>query len=110
MFLLRPERMERYPAEAYRRARRSLDAFAEPTSVPAAELLEATIVLTALHGLVALLIARRIERSIHRPDRTRRGLHRGAGAHAPGGASEVTAARPATLEEQDPSHSHPWTP
>ena len=65
MFLLRPERMERYPAEAYRRARRSLDAFAELASVPTEEgLRRGTIVLAALHGLVALLIAQRIDASL----------------------------------------------
>ena len=67
MFLLRPERMERYPAEAYRRARRSLDAFAELASVPAEEgLRRGTVVMTALHGLVALLIAQRIDASLDR--------------------------------------------
>ncbi|MEC7231436.1 MAG: TetR/AcrR family transcriptional regulator [Planctomycetota bacterium] len=76
MFLLRPERMERYPAEAYRRARRSLEAFAELASVPAAEgLRRATIVMTSLHGLVALLIAQRIDASLDRKTLIEEAIH-----------------------------------
>ena len=76
MFLLRPERMERYPAEAYRRARRSLEAFAELASVPAAEgLRRATIVMTALHGLVALLIAQRVDASLDRETLIEEAIH-----------------------------------
>ncbi len=76
MFLLRPERMERYPAEAYRRARRSLEAFAELASVPAAEgLRRATIVMTALHGLVALLIAQRVDASLDRKTLIEEAIH-----------------------------------
>lgn len=67
MFMLRPERMERFPADSYRRARRSLDAFAALASVsPEEGLRRGTIVMTAMHGLVALLIAQRIDASLDR--------------------------------------------
>lgn len=62
MFCLRQEQMERYPAESYRRARRSLETFARLASMgPAEGLHRGTIVLAALHGLVTLLIARRVD-------------------------------------------------
>jgi len=62
MFMLRSEQMERYPVEAYRRARRSLEAFAEVTSLAPDEAgRRGTIVWTTLHGLVSLLIAQRID-------------------------------------------------
>lgn len=70
MFQLHPERMARYPAEQYRRARRNIDLFAaalaegarlgrlraEPTADVAANVLW-----TAFHGLVSLQIAERID-------------------------------------------------
>lgn len=69
MFMLHPERMERYPAEKYRRARRNLESFAE--AIGAASQTDevevedpeiaASVLWTALHGAVALLLARRID-------------------------------------------------
>lgn len=70
MFQLHPERMERFPAEDYRRARRNLDLFesvlaagseqgaldATPTPEVAAHALW-----TALHGLVSLRLAERVD-------------------------------------------------
>ncbi|OZC02290.1 TetR/AcrR family transcriptional regulator [Rubricoccus marinus] len=70
MFQLHPERMARFPAEDYRRARRNLDLFedvlasgaeasvldAEPTPEVAAHALW-----TSLHGLVSLRLAERID-------------------------------------------------
>lgn len=70
MFQLHPERMERFPADDYRRARRNLDLFEEvlasgaeagaldasPTPEVAAHALW-----TALHGLVSLRLAERID-------------------------------------------------
>jgi len=70
MFLLHPERMARYPAEKYRRARRNLECFAAAIQEGAEagligddqDVEVATSVLwTALHGAVALLLARRID-------------------------------------------------
>ena len=69
MFLLRPDTMERYPPENYRRARRNLDLVQEllrkgadggPFAV--SDPLEAASALWAsLHGTVSLLLARRID-------------------------------------------------
>ena len=70
MFQLHPERMARFPAEDYRRARRNLDLFesvlasgaeagvldAQPTPEVAAHALW-----TALHGLVSLRLAGRVD-------------------------------------------------
>jgi AcrR family transcriptional regulator len=69
MFQLHPERMARYPAENYRRARRNLDLFAEVLAAGAAEGafraepadVGANVLWTALHGLVSLLLARRVD-------------------------------------------------
>lgn len=76
MFMLRPERMERFPSESYRRARRSLDAFASFASVsPEEGLKRGTIVLTALHGLVSLLIAQRVDAQLDRDDLIESAIH-----------------------------------
>ena len=70
MFQLRPDQMARYPAEDYRRARRNLEAFAEVFAAgEAAGTLDATpspdvaahVLWTALHGLVSLLRAGRVD-------------------------------------------------
>ena len=67
MFMLRAEQMERYPVDAYRRARRSLDVFAELTALPPKEAARrGALVWSALHGLVSLLIAQRIDISLER--------------------------------------------
>lgn len=66
MFVLHPERMERYPVEKYRRARKNLQPFIDTLQEIREDTLEeielAVNVLWAfLHGVVALLIARRID-------------------------------------------------
>ncbi len=74
MFMLHPERMERYPAEKYRRARRNLEIFQSAIERAAdaghidrsdAEL-QTQVRWTALHGAVALMIARRVDVRIDR--------------------------------------------
>ncbi|QDV05965.1 Fatty acid metabolism regulator protein [Planctomycetes bacterium Poly30] len=67
MFTLRAEQMERYPAASYRRARATLDAFAQVAEMePELGLLAGTTIWSGLHGLVSLLIARRIDIRIDR--------------------------------------------
>lgn len=69
MFLLRPEHMARYPADNYRRARRSLDLFVEVLQDGAAAgvleaeapRVQASAVWAALHGTVTLLLAQRVD-------------------------------------------------
>ncbi len=69
MFMLHPERMARYPAEKYRRARRNLELFAEALGAGAdAEQFDvadpavaASVLWAALHGAVALLLAQRVD-------------------------------------------------
>ena len=70
LFQLTPERMERFPAEQYRRARRNIDLFAETLAggaaagrlraEPTADV-AANVLWTALHGLVSLRLAGRID-------------------------------------------------
>ncbi|MFT6109750.1 MAG: AcrR family transcriptional regulator [Planctomycetota bacterium] len=67
MFMLRAEQMERYPAASYRRARATLDAFSKVAEMsPDVGLLAGTAVWSNLHGLVALLVAKRIDIRIDR--------------------------------------------
>lgn len=70
MFQLHPERMERYPAEGYRKGRRALvllmDVFEDGQRAgefrkEPASYLAATVLWTALHGLVSLLLSERID-------------------------------------------------
>ena len=69
MFMLHPERMARYPAEKYRRARRNLELFAEALTAGAEAgqfdvedpVVAANVLWAALHGAVALLLARRVD-------------------------------------------------
>ena len=70
MFQLHPERMARYPAEDYRRARRNVELFAAALAdgeaagalrVPASPDVAAHVLWTALHGLVSLLLAERVD-------------------------------------------------
>lgn len=69
MFMLHPAQMARYPAEKYRQARRNLELFAEVIGegtragvFEAEDALEAaSVVWAALHGAVALLLARRLD-------------------------------------------------
>ncbi len=69
MFMLHPERMERYPAEKYRRARRNLDVIAATLADGVAQgLMEVedvrvatSTIWGALHGAVSLQLARRVD-------------------------------------------------
>ncbi len=70
MFQLHPERMARYPPEDYRRARRNVELFAETLEegaasgdlrVAATPDVAAHALWTALHGLVSLLLAERVD-------------------------------------------------
>lgn len=70
LFQLHPERMERYPAEQYRRARRNIEVFAAALADGAAQHrfqvqptadVAANVLWTALHGLVSLILAERID-------------------------------------------------
>lgn len=69
MFQLHPERMARFPAASYRRARRNLDLLAEALtdgaatgSLAASEPdVAAHVVWASLHGVVSLLLARRVD-------------------------------------------------
>jgi len=72
MFQLRPERMERYPREKYRKARQNLAFFAETLAegdradvfdVEDA-LVAASAIWASLHGTVSLLLAERIDARI----------------------------------------------
>lgn len=74
MFLLRPERMERYPPEKYRQARNNLDFFGRALEegetegvfeVGAPKVLASTI-WASLHGTVSLLLAERVDARIDR--------------------------------------------
>lgn len=70
MFQLHPERMARYPAEEYRRARRNIDLFEtaladgvadgslRPPNPPG---VASEVLWTALHGLVSLHLAKRVD-------------------------------------------------
>jgi len=93
MFMLRAEQMERYPVDAYRRARRSLDVFAELTALPAQEAARrGAIVWSTLHGLVSLLIAQRIDISLDREALIEDSIHSaclGAFAALPSGANSA---------------------
>ncbi len=70
MFQLHPERMARYPAEDYRRARRNIELFGEALAdgqaagtlaVSSAPEVASAALWTALHGLVSLHLAERVD-------------------------------------------------
>ncbi len=69
MFMLHPERMERYPAEKYRRARQNLALSAEALAdgVAGGQIavadpeLTASVLWASLHGATALLLAHRVD-------------------------------------------------
>ena len=69
MFMLKPERMERYPAEKYRRARRTLELIAASLDECTQKKLltvtdsyqSAHLIWSFMHGLVSLLHAKRID-------------------------------------------------
>lgn len=69
MFLLHPRHMERYPADAYRRARRNVELVAETLAAAHGgppDLARASTVFALLHGHVALWLAGRIDASLPR--------------------------------------------
>ena len=69
MYTLRAEQMERFPADAYRRARVGLEALAEIAKMsPDRGLIAGTTLWSSLHGLVSLMIAKRIDVSVDRDD------------------------------------------
>ena len=70
MFQLHPERMARYPAEDYRRARRNVERFGDAIEAGLADgslaspnppEVASAVLWTALHGLVSLHLARRVD-------------------------------------------------
>ena len=70
MFQLHPERMARYPAEEYRRARRNVELFGETIEAGLADGalispnppdVASAVLWTALHGLVSLHLASRVD-------------------------------------------------
>ena len=70
MFQLHPERMARYPAEDYRRARRNVERFGDAIEAGLADgtlvspnppEVASAVLWTALHGLVSLLLAERVD-------------------------------------------------
>ena len=70
MFQLHPERMARYPAEEYRRARRNIERFGETIAdgladgsltSPNPPDVASAVLWTALHGLVSLHLASRVD-------------------------------------------------
>jgi len=75
MFMLKPERMARYPQEKYRKARRSLEVLATALEECTANglmnvaepYLEAHLIWSFMHGIVSLLQVKRIDRRIE-PD------------------------------------------
>ncbi len=71
MFMLHPQPMQRYPTANYRRARRNLDIIADVLGqasgdpVPAIDArLSATAVWSAVHGVLALIVAGRLDASL----------------------------------------------
>jgi AcrR family transcriptional regulator len=70
MFVLHPTKTARYPVDDYRRARRSLDLIGEALAEGAAPgaraepRLSASVAWAMLHGIVALLLARRLDAGI----------------------------------------------
>ena len=77
MFQLHPERMARYPADDYRRARRNVDLFRDALAdgvaggslrAPSPPDVAASVLWTALHGLVSLHLARRVDVRVAGPE------------------------------------------
>lgn len=74
MFMLHPARMERYPAEKYRRARRNLELLVDTLADGMERGLfkdedprvSASTIWASLHGIISLLIARRLDVRIDR--------------------------------------------
>lgn len=72
MFMLKPERMLRYPAEKYRRARRNLEFISDTLAEANAETLTtvkdpylgAHLIWAFMHGVISLGITKRVDRRI----------------------------------------------
>lgn len=72
MFMLKPERMARYPAEKYRKARRSVEVVARTLKACAKEnlmvvedpYLNAHVAWSFMHGVITLIQAKRIDKRI----------------------------------------------
>lgn len=71
MYLLHPERMQRYPRDKYRKARRSLELLEDVIREVRSEnngsgnnQLQSYAVWSALHGAVTIILAERLDRSI----------------------------------------------
>ena len=97
MFQLRPERMERYPAEKYRQARQNLeffgDALAQGVQAGVFEVDDARVststIWAALHGTVSLLLAERVDVRIGRETFIETAIHQTIRGYQP-------AAQPST--------------
>lgn len=105
MFTLHADRMERYPADRYRRARRSLELIAELLDPEDAaggssareRMLRATLVWSSLHGVVALLLAGRVDASVDRERLVEAAVENAVrGADAPAPRVSTTASAPVT--------------
>ena len=95
MYTLRAEQMERFPAASYRRASIGLEAFAKMAGMgPEDGLLSGTALWSSLHGLVSLMIAKRVDVSIDRDALIAHTVHSAcasAFAHLSGDAADSTA-------------------
>ncbi|MBT8399272.1 MAG: TetR/AcrR family transcriptional regulator [Rhodothermia bacterium] len=76
MFMLHPQRMERFPAGKYRRARRNLDVIGQAIrsasgsdgDADGPSLVKASAVWAQLHGAISLVIAQRVDASLDRDE------------------------------------------
>ncbi len=82
MYLLHPERMQRYPREKYRKARRSLELLEDlirevkgASNGVEKNQLQSYSVWSALHGAVTIILAERLDRSISRDEFTLSVIH-----------------------------------
>lgn len=84
MYILLPILKERIPKEQYRRARRFLDLTADTLNTVAQEqniilenpFLEATILWAAMHGVVSLIIAQRVDTTLERETLIKQAINR----------------------------------
>ncbi len=84
MFMLKPERMARYPAEKYRKARHSLEIIAAALEQCSAKglmsvtepYLEAHLIWAFMHGIVSLIGVKRIDRRFEQDEITEAAIQR----------------------------------
>jgi len=84
MYILLPILTERIPREQYRRARRFLDLTADTLQTVAEDrgitlespFLEATVLWAAIHGMVALILAQRVDTSLNQTTLINQAIHR----------------------------------